>query len=921
MSSVAGKQKLNALSARLIALAEKWRPITLKGVPIPVTNTKLVKGQPEEMYILSMFPYPSGTLHMGHLRVYVISDCLNRFYQMRGHKVIHPMGWDAFGLPAENAAIERKVNPHVWTDSNIGKMKAQMDNMLANFSWDREIKTCSPEYYKFTQWIFLKMYEKGLAYQKEAEINWDPVDKTVLANEQVDEMGRSWRSGAVVEKRMLKQWFLGITQYRDTLRDDLKKLSHWPQKVKTMQENWIGKSTGAEISFGTSDPEFPEISVFTTRAETIFAVQYIALSVNHPIVQKYASQNSALKQFVNDIPRLSKDTKDGMLIDGITIKNPLTKGELPVFIAPYVIGSYGNSSPNDPKGAAVMGCPGHDFRDFIFWQENMSQGKPILKCIKSEVQDLPDMDPSILNPTPYTLPLGVMTEETGIFAGKRIDEARNDVIKMLKEQKIGKRVTKYRLRDWLISRQRYWGTPIPIIHCDHCGTVPVPEKDLPVRLPEIDSLSTKGGNPLEHIPEFVNVKCPSCGHGAKRETDTMDTFMDSSWYYFRYLDPENEVLPFAPEKAQNGMPVNLYIGGVEHAILHLLYSRFVSKFMGSIGMWSDKRRLYEPFARLITQGMVHGRTFVDRQTGRFLKPEEVEWEGSVPKIKSTGQPPHISYEKMSKSKYNGADPDSCIEAHGPDATRAHILFQSPIDDVLKWDETKIVGIERWTQRIFRAVNTISEYDTKFYPDYTTPEDLEEGEVEFHNAMQRAIKQITNSFEMTLSLNTVISDYMKITTLFDNALMRNNIRKEILMKNLAKFVSMLYPVLPSISEEAAEIIKKNQPTLVSWNHYAWPIREPITEWKFKRYQVVVNGRAKFWFVAEKDLFKKGREQVYETVYNDKEGNKYLRNRNYDKMVLKFNIISFVFKKRKSEEQLKKPTAQEREINRNNVIKCD
>lgn len=896
---------INALSARLLQIGDKWKNKVIKGVPIPVSTTNLARGKKKDVYILSMFPYPSGMLHMGHLRVYVISDSLNRFYQQKGHKVIYPMGWDAFGLPAENAAIERKINPHVWTEQNIEKMKEQMNNMLANFQWDREVKTCDPNYYKFTQWIFLQMFKKGLAYRKEAEINWDPVDKTVLANEQVDTKGRSWRSGAIVEKKMLRQWFLGITKYADSLLHDLVHLKEWPENVKNMQRNWIGASKGADISFVTNHPQLDKITVYTTRAETLPVVQYLALSWNHPLVTKFAAADSKLEEFVKSVPSLPRNSKSGYKIEGLNAINPFNEKSIPVFVAPYVIADYGTENSKDSAvknedepirvGAAVMGCPGHDQRDYDFWTTNMP-GIPVETCVEHGfVKELINGKPATSGPFPYILDIGSMKENSGKYSGMLTLDARTQLVEDFSKIGVAKEVTKTKLRDWLISRQRYWGTPIPVIHCDSCGTVPVPEKDLPVLLPEIKDIPKKGGNPLEHIPEFVNVKCPSCGHDAKRETDTMDTFIDSSWYYFRYLDSKNKDLPFDPSKIQEHMPVDLYIGGIEHAILHLLYSRFVSKFMGTAGMWDHETN--EPFKQLVTQGMVHGKTFTDPQDGRFLKSDELEVKDSEWIIKDTGAKPVVTYEKMSKSKYNGINPDECIKQHGPDATRAHMLFQSPIAEVLKWDETKIVGVERWLDRLVRLCKTMGESATKFTQEYVKPNENDEAEVEFSNNIEKLSRRVTDSFEMYLSLNTVISDYMKMTQLLEVSQRDQKVREELIMQNLKRLVTQLYPVAPSISEECASLLKAEQPLLENWNQYEWPTRNPIVNWKYQRYQVVINGRSKFWFVDERDLFKKGKDYVCERLLLLPDGKRFLTNRTYDKLVLKYNIVNFTFKKKK------------------------
>ena len=901
-------------------IGARWKEKTTNGVMLPTQfnekdrKKRAADRMKDSMYILSMFPYPSGTLHMGHLRVYVISDSLNRFFKQRGYEVIHPMGWDAFGLPAENAAIARGINPADWTKQNIAKMKEQMNNMLANFDWDREVTTCDPDYYKFNQWIFLKLYENGLAYQKEAEINWDPVDKTVLANEQVDSNGISWRSGAKVEKRQLKQWFLGITKFAKDLRKDLYTLKKWPENVKTMQRNWIGESSGATLLFGTDNELFKHIQLFTTRAETLFAVQFVALSKEHPIVEHYAKTDPKLREFITIMDTLPDDSKTGYLLKDIKAINPLTKKKVSIFVAPYVIGSYG--SDNEP-GAAVMGCPAHDERDFAFWHEN-SPNEPIISCIDPFTLLEDDSITALNSPLPYTYDLGSMSEICAEYHGLATEAARASIVQKLRSENLGHTTINYKIRDWLISRQRYWGTPIPIIHCDHCGPVPVPEKDLPVMLPEVKTITAKGGNPLSQIPEFVNAKCPSCGSDAKRETDTMDTFMDSSWYFFRYLDPKNKELPFDPKLASRNIPVDIYIGGVEHAILHLLYARFISKFLGSIGMFDGAKFKFEPFKQLVTQGMVQGKTYINPENGRFLKPDEVELDTAKghPIIKATGLAPQVSYEKMSKSKYNGADPNQCIAKHGPDATRAHILFQSPITDALAWDEVKIIGIERWLIRVIRHTMVLSK-EQKYAFDYTTPSDMTDPEIEFHNEIQRLLKSITQGFDIYLSLNTVISDYMKFTNVLENAYKNKTVRKELQMLNLQKLISVIYPVTPSISEEAADILMKEQNGWENWNHYQWPSVEHITQTNFKKFQIVVDGRAKFYYTTEKDFFKKGRDHVIETLKHTPDGRKYLSDKTIKKFVMKFNIISFQFYKAK--DLVKLEEAKQRKLERQQMGK--
>ncbi|KAL3422622.1 leucyl-trna synthetase [Phlyctema vagabunda] len=668
-------------------------------------NRNLGKEDAKSKYILAMFPYPSGDLHLGHLRVYTISDVLARFWSMQGYKVMHPIGWDAFGLPAENAAIERGIDPAVWTKQNIAKMKDQLQGMNGDWDWDREFATCDPSFYKHTQKIFLMLHARGLAYQAKSLVNYDPVDKTVLANEQVDANGCSWRSGAKVEKRNLKQWFLKISDYRDALLDDLEHLSKdskWPERVLTMQQNWLGKSPGTRIQFPIkmkTARNAPKIEVFTTRPDTLAGVQYIALAATHPLVVRAAKTDAGLRKFIASMEYLPSGSKNGYRLQSIQALNPINKyfpeghaarSPLPVYVAPYVLGDYGEG--------AVMGVPGHDVRDFAFWKYH-HQTEPIRLVVEPS-----DGTSHKIEDGPFLLP-GCLTADNGRFSGSSTAAATRDILKALESVKLGSVSASWRLRDWLISRQRYWGTPIPIIHCNKCGPVPVPEADLPVKLPQVDLHWQKGntGNPLETAGDWVNTACPKCKEPAKRDTDTMDTFVDSSWYFMRFSDSNNDHVPFSAVAANTMLPVDLYIGGVEHAILHLLYARFISKFLASTDLWpagSHPDIRGEPFRQLLTQGMVHGKTFSDPDTGRFLKPDEIDLrDPSNPVIIAKDTAAKISYEKMSKSKYNGVDPAATIEKYGADVVRAHILFQAPVTEVLEWDDKRITGISRWHKRL------------------------------------------------------------------------------------------------------------------------------------------------------------------------------------------------------------------------------
>lgn len=815
----------------------------------------------DKRYILSMFPYPSGMLHMGHLRVYTINDVLARFHRLRNRTVVNPMGWDSFGLPAENAARQRKLNPKDWTNSNIAKMKQQLDKMLATFDWDRELSTCSPEYYKHTQQIFLWLYEHGLAYKRFKEINWDPVDQTVLANEQVDSNGKSWRSGALVEKKVLNQWFLKITDFAGELEKDLQLLKQWPSKVKLMQRNWIGKSEGCIIKFFIgSNPYCDEhdITVFTTRPDTIFGVQYLALSLDHPVTKAAAQDVPELLEFVtaakeeetkNSYSYSENDkqnkNKKGFLVPGIHAVNPVGSSEkpIPIYVSPYVISGYGPG--------AVMGVPGHDQRDFDFWRENSTE--PAIKVIDPVDGDVKD--------GVYTKKRGVLNQNNDkAYAGFTVEEAAKVIAHNLLRSNSGGVATNFKLRDWLISRQRYWGCPIPIIHCGDCGIVPVPAKDLPVRLPEMTELVSKG-NPLDSHTEFIKCKCPSCGKPAKRETDTMDTFMDSSWYFFRFLDVNNTKEPFSAAAANANMPVDLYLGGIEHAILHLLYSRFLSKFLKKIGKWDGGDLNGEPFRRLVSQGMVHGKTYIHPETGQFMKPEEVE----LLKFQADPIVPEVSYEKMSKSKFNGVDPVECIEKYGADATRAHILFQAPVEQVLLWDETKISGIERWLTKLTRLVDTVL-YDyaetvgtgcaetiedvlranEKYVSD---KKEVSDAEKNIHNTIHKYVKKLDGSFDAKLSLNTVISDYMKLT----NALIAGhpNVDIQLMFNYVTKLLVMVSPVCPATAEELW--LKIQDALHVKWNsisRQSWPdFSNDVT---FQSYAVHVDGTFRFKFESTPTL---------------------------------------------------------------------
>jgi leucyl-tRNA synthetase len=698
--------------------------------------------------------------------------------------------------------------------------------------------TCSPSFYKHTQKIFLMLHKRGLAYEAEALVNWDPLDKTVLANEQVDSNGRSWRSGAVVEKTRLKQWFFRITEFQDALLRDLDLLaehSQWPERVVTQQRNWLGKSTGANIKFGVSIDGSPsgKVEVFTTRPDTLCGVSYLALSTAHPIVQHLALRVPELQRFLSRATTLSPDSKEGFLLPGVAATNPLdfmmTDGtfekQLPVYAAPYVLSGYGEG--------AVMGVPGHDPRDLAFWrQQNPSNAVPIVIHPADDSASLHE-NFTASGPIKAFVRPGVLNDRCGRYSGLSSTEGGIKMIADLKSH--GERASfakNWRLRDWLISRQRYWGTPIPIVYCKTCGTVPIPEDGLPVELPTLNE-SVKGmmGNPLERIDSWVNTTCPRCGQPAKRDTDTMDTFVDSSWYFMRFPDARNSDQLFSEEAVGACLPVDTYIGGVEHAILHLLYARFIYKFLASEGLLPQYRNSAspppEPFRRLISQGMVHGKTFSDPATGRFLHPSEVEGaDTSNPIVKASGVVPTITFEKMSKSKHNGVDPSVCIAKYGADATRAHMLFSAPVSEVLEWHEEKIVGIQRWFGRIAHLVNIC-----RFTPiregfdlaDFKVASHLIAGEknpylsesktmpllgcllhdrrnIETLLFVAQIIDSVNRTFEHNLyALNTTISDLIKLTNNLIAAA-SESVNPELVIWALSALLRMLAPIAPTFAEQ-------------------------------------------------------------------------------------------------------------------------
>jgi leucyl-tRNA synthetase len=763
----------------------KWQKVWAEKQLDKVNNDAIGdEANKKKFYALSMFPYPSGDLHMGHVRNYTITDVIARYKRMQGYQVLHPMGWDAFGLPAENAAIDRNTHPAKWTYANIDNMRSQLQQVGLSYDWERELATCSPDYYKWTQWIFLQFLEAGLAYQKEAKVNWDPIDQTVIANEQVDAEGRSWRSGALVEKRKLRQWFLKITDYAEQLLQDLDKLNDWPSSVKIMQANWIGKSTGAELSFPIVGSD-EKITVFTTRPDTVYGVSYVVLAPEHPLVETLTSavQKEAVSKFIEEVKNLSEidrtsddRPKRGVAI-GANVVNPFTGKEVPIWIADYVLFEYGTG--------AVMGVPAHDVRDFAFAKQ---YDLPIQTVITSK-SPLPMGEGQGVRETAYT-EAGIMVN-SGEFDGLDSVTAKTKIIELAEKNQWGTTKITYRLRDWLISRQRYWGCPIPVIHCPKCGIVPVPHADLPISLPEDVELTGRGASPLAQLDSWVNVPCPKCGTAAKRETDTMDTFIDSSWYFLRFADAKNAQEIGDRNAINNWMPVDQYVGGVEHAILHLLYSRFVTKVLRDRGLLNFD----EPFTRLLTQGMVQGLTYMNPNKGGKDK-----WVPSAlvdpkdPKDPKTGEPLQALFATMSKSKGNGVSPVEAIAKYGADTLRMFTLFKAPPEKDLEWEDADVEGQQRFLNRVWRLVSSFAETKQNGIS--------KKVDKNLRRAIHIAIKEVSEDFDGGYQLNTAISELMKLSNALQDAEDKSSAT---FLEGIETLLTLLAPFAPHIAEELWSLI--------------------------------------------------------------------------------------------------------------------
>ena len=701
----------------------------------------------EKYYVLEMFPYPSGNLHMGHVRNYSIGDVVARFKKMRGFNVLHPMGWDAFGMPAENAAIKHGVSPKDWTLDNIANMTRQQKELGLSYDWDREVATCKDDYYRWTQWLFQQFYKQGLAYKKEAKVNWCEHDHTVLANEQVID-GKCWRCDNDVVKKDLKQWFLKITDYADRLLDDLDTLDQWPDRVKAMQRNWIGRSEGTQFAFHVPKID-KSFEVYTTRVDTLFGVSYVVLAPEHPYVKELiqdAPNKAELEAFIetlrnqSDIERTSTEAEKVGMFTGSYATHPITGKEVPIWIANYVLADYGTG--------AVMGVPAHDERDYAFAKK---YDLPVNWVIQNSAQDL---DFASLD-TAFTED-GVLVN-SGDFSGKTSEEARQALGDYFTEQGTGRKTVNFRLRDWLISRQRYWGCPIPVVYCEKCGEQLVPEDQLPVKLPEDVSFDGGAISPLATSENFLNTTCPCCGGPARREIDTMDTFIDSSWYFLRYADARNDQEVFNKEIAKYWMNVDQYIGGIEHAILHLLYARFFVKVLHDIGLVE----VNEPFKALLTQGMV-------------LK------EGS----------------KMSKSKGNVVSPEEIIAKYGADTARLFILFAAPVDRDLDWSDQGVEGSYRFLGRVWRIIDTYQQLGTAGHHD-----SLSKDETALRRELHRAIKKVTEDLDGKFNFNTAISTVMElVNAMYQFKDSHDTVQSDLAKELVEKLTLLLAPFVPHITEE-------------------------------------------------------------------------------------------------------------------------
>ncbi len=826
-------------------IEKKWQDIWSKENVFKASKDKDKK----KYYVLEMFPYPSGKIHMGHVRNYTLGDVVARYKRMKGFNVLHPMGWDAFGLPAENAALTEKKHPESWTYQNIKTMKNQLLQMGLSLDWDREIATCHPEYYKHEQKFFIDMFKAGLAYKKEAEVNWDPVDKTVLANEQVID-GRGWRSGALVEKKKLSQWFLKISNYSEELLSDLDGLNGWPNKVKVMQSNWIGKSDGAEINFKVSNKE-KYITIFTTRPDTIFGATFLALSVDHEIAIEISKGSADLQKFIKECEKLNPDKEKKGFNTHLTVDHPFVEGKkLPVFIANFVLKEYGFG--------AIFGCPAHDQRDLDFAREYSLDVIPVVKPLNKTKQDFKINNEAFVDD-------GLLINSY-FLDGLNIEKAKDKIIHEIENKKIGQRKTNFKLRDWGISRQRFWGCPIPVIYREDGEILAVEDKHLPVKLPEIERF-TESSTALNNIADWKETVCPETGMKAYRETDTFDTFFESSWYYFRYCNARLEK-PFDKDDISYWLPVDQYIGGIEHAILHLLYSRFFTKALRDLGYFN----LNEPFDGLFTQGMVTHVTYKNSK-GEWIEPKDIQKYQDKLVDNEKKEVVKGKIEKMSKSKKNVVDPNDIIDLYGADTARWFMLSDSPPERDLQWTNTGIAASFKFINKLYELIDKFKKYKEEVKNDIVDLEDL-----------KSTANQVAENIESFQFNKSVAKIYEFVNTLTDR-ITDKKISKENFEWGLKKLSIILQPFVPHISEEIWSSIGNS--TLCvneSWEE------EEVMKKNILKIAIQINGKTKEVIDVDE---KSSREIVLETVKNNDKIKRSLK----DKKVLREiyvpgKIVNFV-----------------------------
>lgn len=826
----------------------------------------------EKYYCLSMLPYPSGRLHMGHVRNYTIGDVISRYQRLQGKNVMQPMGWDAFGLPAENAAIKHKTAPAKWTYENIEYMKSQLTSLGFGYDWDREVATCTPEYYRWEQWFFTKLYEKGLVYKKTATVNWDPVDQTVLANEQVID-GRGWRSGALVEQKEIPQWFIKITDYAEELLNDLDQLEGWPDTVKAMQKNWIGRSEGAEVTFDLINSD-ESLEVYTTRPDTLYGVTYVAVAAQHPIALEAAKSNPELADFIEQcksqsVAEADMATMEKLGIDtGLKATHPLTGEEVSVWAANFVLMNYGTG--------AVMSVPGHDQRDFEFATKYDLPIKQVIECTDSE----------------FDLAAAAYTEKGPLinsadFDGLDFDAAFNAIVEKLESLGKGKKTVNYRLRDWGVSRQRYWGAPIPMATLEDGTSVPVPEQDLPVVLPE-DVVMDGSSSPIKSDPEWA--KTTINGQAAFKETDTFDTFMESSWYYARYCSPESDDKMLDPSKANYWLPVDQYIGGIEHAILHLLYARFFHKLMRDVGLIDSD----EPFKQLLCQGMVLADTYYreDEKGGKvWISPTEVEAEydekGRIVKAwhKEDKQPViSAGMSKMSKSKNNGIDPESVIQTLGADTVRLFMMFTAPPEQTLEWSDSGVEGAHRFIKRVWKLTQDTIEAGLEKDLDKSA---LNSDQKSIRREVHKTIAKVSDDLGRRNTFNTAIAAVMELTNKLNKAPLTSKEDKAVMFEAMSAVVLMLTPITPHVCHELWQLLGNTE----SVDDAQWPVVDEAALVEDEKLIIVqVNGKVRAKLTVAADA---SEESIRELGLNDENVQKFTADKTIRKVIfVKGKLLNIV-----------------------------